>query len=281
MSTQLQIQQNRERIRLKLLAEKERKEEALKEKAEEERNDKTEKQEAKKEFENRNDLASKIAEEIKGIITSEMAGIVKGIKELNISSPEIPEIKIPEITLPKIELPEITIPEIIIPEIKIPDIKLPKIFIPEIKTPIIPEIKIPEIKTEELIEAIREEIKEVFKAPLKVISIDEDGKLNEGNYVPGGGTHKWLRNIEGDDINPATEDKQDTQITSEADKLFDYKLSGIDDTTSTVYLGYLNKDGAWYIAKYLSTGVTYAKGSSGYNWSNRASESYGEFNDIF
>ena len=95
------------------------------------------------------------------------------------------------------------------------------------------------------------------------------------------GSKILLINIDGEIINPATENKQDTQITSEADKLFNYKLSGIDDTTATVYLGYLNKDGAWYIAKYLSTGVTYAKGSSGYNWSNRASESYGEFNNIF
>jgi len=87
-----------------------------------------------------------------------------------------------------------------------------------------------------------------------------------------------------DVINPATEEKQDTQITNETDKLHDYKLSDIDDGDTeavTTYLGYLRKDGYWYIAKYTSTSVRYVKGTSGYNWANRASETYNTFNNIF
>ena len=78
-------------------------------------------------------------------------------------------------------------------------------------------------------------------------------------------------------IDPSTEQNQ-------ADTLFDYKLSDIEDDT-TSYLGYLKKDGAWFIQKLVVSGtgttITYAKGSSGYNWSNRASETYGSFNSIF
>lgn len=92
----------------------------------------------------------------------------------------------------------------------------------------------------------------------------------------------WQKNVAGDRINPATEDKQDDIITADNDKLHKYKLSDIDDTSDPNYLGYLSKDGAWYIQRISSTGeVRYAKGDSGYNWSNRASETYNTFDNIF
>lgn len=57
------------------------------------------------------------------------------------------------------------------------------------------------------------------------------------------------------------------------------------ETGATSYYGYLNKDGYWYIMKAVTTGAeinyTYVKGSSGYNWANRASETYAVFNITF
>lgn len=52
----------------------------------------------------------------------------------------------------------------------------------------------------------------------------------------------------------------------------------IDDASSVQYFGYLAKDGSWYILK-LDEGASpdtlrYATGSSGYNFSNRASLTY-------
>jgi hypothetical protein len=73
--------------------------------------------------------------------------------------------------------------------------------------------------------------------------------------------------------------------TSIADILGNYKLSDIDDDGTTAYIGYLKKDGAWYIQKLVISGtattITYAAGTSGYDFSNRASETYNTFDVIF
>lgn len=77
--------------------------------------------------------------------------------------------------------------------------------------------------------------------------------------------------------NPATE----TNIT---DLLFHYKLAGIDDADATyTYLGYLKKDGGWMIQRIPNAGgeVYYAAGASGWNWANRAAETYAVFNTTF
>ena len=66
-----------------------------------------------------------------------------------------------------------------------------------------------------------------------------------------------------------------------------YNITEIDDSGSDIYYGYVNKDGAWFILKELSTGAyRYTKGSSDFTnvttgWPNRTSLSYGYFNDIF
>ena len=69
------------------------------------------------------------------------------------------------------------------------------------------------------------------------------------------------------------------------DSLDGYKVSDVDDDGSPNYYGFLRADGAWYIIKEtLSAGANtyrYVKGASGYNWSNRASESYDTFDAIF
>ena len=86
-----------------------------------------------------------------------------------------------------------------------------------------------------------------------------------------------ILNILGAEINPST-------LEAQENTLLHYKLSDIDDEVTaagTTYLGYLDKDGAWYISKITATAVTYVAGSSGYDWSNRASESYVSFDSAF
>lgn len=66
-----------------------------------------------------------------------------------------------------------------------------------------------------------------------------------------------------------------------------YNITEIDDTGADTYYGFVNKDGAWYIQKELSTGAyRYVKGSSDFTnvttgWPNRTSLTYGYFNDVF
>lgn len=94
----------------------------------------------------------------------------------------------------------------------------------------------------------------------------------------GGGGSGVINRI-GDPINPATEDKQDAT-------LFHYKLARLPVPGDTLtYLGYLDKDGNWYITEIDEANGTqkYVKGTSGFTtaWSNRASNTYEDFNNIF
>lgn len=64
------------------------------------------------------------------------------------------------------------------------------------------------------------------------------------------------------------------------DSLAHYKISDIDDGNAQYdYFGFLDKDGNWYIMRQdvTSGAFRYAKGASGYNWSNRASKTYNDF----
>jgi hypothetical protein len=64
-----------------------------------------------------------------------------------------------------------------------------------------------------------------------------------------------------------------------------YSITEIDDSDADSYYGFINQDGAWYIAREDSLGsYRYAAGSSGFstNWGNRkTSLSYGYFDDVF
>jgi hypothetical protein len=64
-----------------------------------------------------------------------------------------------------------------------------------------------------------------------------------------------------------------------------YQLSNYDTTTSTIYVGYLDKDGNYFIKRInTSTGaVDYSKGTSGYStaWTNRATQTYNVFSTEF
>lgn len=77
-----------------------------------------------------------------------------------------------------------------------------------------------------------------------------------------------------------------TKKTLQPEYLFDYKLSDIEKGT-TVYLGYLTKEGFWYVLK-INKSVSpntfrYSRGSTNYttNWTNRASLTYDYFNTVF
>lgn len=80
-------------------------------------------------------------------------------------------------------------------------------------------------------------------------------------------------------VNPATEEKQ-------SETLFHYKLARLPVPGDTlIYLGYLDKDGNWYITEIDEDNGTqkYVKGESDFStaWSSRDSLSYLEFNEIF
>ena len=94
-----------------------------------------------------------------------------------------------------------------------------------------------------------------------------------------------LKNYETTGVNGkelATEDKQNDILTSEGDKLHNYKLSDVEEGATYTYLGYLAKDGSWYIVRIENDKTfRYVKGSSGYDWSDRASLTYDTFDNVF
>ena len=90
--------------------------------------------------------------------------------------------------------------------------------------------------------------------------------------VPGPGTLA-LKDTAGNKIDPA--EKQPTD---------GYRVSEIDDSTSTAYYGFINKSGAWFIQREDSAGAhRYTKGASDFstNWTNRASLTYDYFDSVF
>ncbi len=70
-----------------------------------------------------------------------------------------------------------------------------------------------------------------------------------------------------------------------ADSLAHYKMDDFDVSSDPKYVGYQDKDGNYYIARYniASPAVDYTKGTSGYAaaWTNRAAESYSDFASTF
>lgn len=93
--------------------------------------------------------------------------------------------------------------------------------------------------------------------------------------MPGPGTVS-IKNTSGTQIDPAEKKPTDG-----------YNITEIDDSGVDTYYGFVNKDGAWYIQKELSTGAyRYTKGSSDFTnattgWPNKVNLSYGYFNDVF
>jgi hypothetical protein len=89
--------------------------------------------------------------------------------------------------------------------------------------------------------------------------------------MPGPGTVA-VKNTSGTQIDPAEKKPTDGYVITE-----------IDDS-ATLYLGFMNKDGAWFIQKGNDDGnYRYVKGSSSFstNWTNRASLTYDYFSNVF
>ncbi len=64
-----------------------------------------------------------------------------------------------------------------------------------------------------------------------------------------------------------------------------FKISDLDDSGSLQYYGYLDESGRWYIMRFDTSTkeLRYARGESDYGtgWTDRASLTYGYFNNIF
>lgn len=182
------------------------------------------------------------------------------------------------------EMPEI--PEVVFPEVQ----KVEVLNFPEQKAPIVnvtpPSpviVPAPEVTVEKT-EVKFPEVQKVEVQNSQFTLVDEEGKVIDlkqlGEYigknikvVGGGGGGLGAFSTYGV--------SKDISIT---DQLKNYFLTDIDDTTSTEYYGYVDKNGAWYIKQVTSTAVRFAKGSSDYttSWGNRAvSVSYDYFNLTF
>jgi len=94
--------------------------------------------------------------------------------------------------------------------------------------------------------------------------------------VPGPGTIA-IKDASGNKVNPSIQQPLDG-----------YNVSDIDTTGATQYIGFLNKDSAWYILQINpDNSIRYVKGATNYStpttgaWATRGSQSYGTFSDIF
>lgn len=90
--------------------------------------------------------------------------------------------------------------------------------------------------------------------------------------VPGPGTIA-IKDSSGNKIDPA--EKQPTD---------GYEISQVDDTNVPAYYGFLNRDGAWYIAREGAGGeYRYARGGASFvsNWETRDALPYGYFDNVF
>jgi hypothetical protein len=104
-------------------------------------------------------------------------------------------------------------------------------------------------------------------------------------YIWDTDTTAWVKmqqpTIEAGDLYVAVDDLEQYTL----DQLLQYQMANYDTDSDPQYVGYLDKDGNYYIKKITnSTGVVeYTKGTSGYAaaWTNRASESYDTFDATF
>lgn len=62
-----------------------------------------------------------------------------------------------------------------------------------------------------------------------------------------------------------------------------YEITELDDSGSTVYYGFVKKDGSWYILQDTSGAFRYYKGTSNFTtyWTNRTSITYDYYNNVF
>ena len=90
-------------------------------------------------------------------------------------------------------------------------------------------------------------------------------------------------------VSDADGTKRNLRFSNVSNPIDGYQVSDTEMVAldGTNYYGYLNPDGKWYIMKEvvtnsgLSRAYTYAAGDSGYNWSNRAAETYASYDSTF
>ena len=78
-----------------------------------------------------------------------------------------------------------------------------------------------------------------------------------------------------------TEDYSESVATE--DITSKYKITDIDDSGTTKYFGFTDKDGNWFIMSLTTTEARYIKGTSGYttNWTGRTGLTYDYFYNVF
>jgi hypothetical protein len=90
--------------------------------------------------------------------------------------------------------------------------------------------------------------------------------------MPGPGTVS-LKDTHGNKIDPAEKEPTDG-----------YEIAEVDDSAIPAYYGFLNKEGAWYIAREGNGGeYRYYRGSANFgdSWATRESFTYDYFNNVF
>lgn len=193
---------------------------------------------------------------------------------VNVEAPKIPDINVPEVKIPEIKIPKIEVPKV---EVKIPEIKIPKITVPKPEVTVqAPEVtvNIPDrMKVEGMDELLAKENYSVWNEvsnmkPVPVILTDSDGNA-----------YKAISAAYASSAQSSTSSGSTAQATD------GFELSDVDDAGNPSYYGYLKDDGSWYIKRYdaAANQFRYTKGASAYGtaWTNRVSQTYGYFNDIF
>lgn len=204
-------------------------------------------------------------------VTHEIRSLIDAVNKLEVR-PNI-TVKAPEVNVApaevKVNVPDIKIPAIKVPEVKIKESTLdvePVVKAVESLLPHLKQLNQPKDNQSELLSAVQDTTNAInglrFPIPNYVLPFKKDSKgtqvdLNTDGSIP---------------------------VTNAQSKPTDaYALSNIDDTTSTEYYGYEDKDGNWYIKKLASNAITFTKGPSGYAtaWTNRASQSYASYGSTF
>lgn len=102
--------------------------------------------------------------------------------------------------------------------------------------------------------------------------VDDEGRQKSRTYIWDSDSLSWVA---------STGELTGSQVPF--DPLAGYRIASLDSESDPKYFGYLGVDGAWYIMKLTSTAATYCKGDSGFStaWTNRASQTYNTFDQIF
>ena len=169
---------------------------------------------------------------LKDTIVESNKNTVEAIKDINVDvfpeAPVVPEanvnVTMPE--MPKIEVPEpkvtVNVPDVIVPPINVPE---PKVTV-NVEKPDAPIVNVPDFPEQMSVDVMNDR-----GNPIPMTPVDLDGKpMDFGGTATGGAriVKSSLLNIDGEKINPATEEKQDTLIANTAQG-----TTSTDNTTTT------------------------------------------------